>query len=89
MKEDDTKLVTVFEVRYKGGIIFSHQFNGVLNDMDISTETDLRNLPMCKKCKKEAVWYRRPQDDMCQRCWDDECAADAAAVQQMFDIGYW
>lgn len=89
MKEEDTKLVTVFEVRYRGELIFSKQFSGILNDTDLVTESDLRNLPVCKNCKKEAVWYLRPQDEMCKRCWDNECAADAAAVQQMFDIGYW
>lgn len=86
---EDTKLVTVLEIRYRGEVIFSKQFNGVLNDMDLTTETDLRNLPVCKKCKKEAAWYQYPNKKLCKSCWDTAIAEDAAAVQQMFDIGYW
>lgn len=87
--EHDTKLVTVFEVRYKGEVIFSKQFDTVLNDMDIVTESDLRNLPMCKKCKRYAVWYRHSDKSLCEHCYTDKMADMNAATDQMFAIGYW
>jgi hypothetical protein len=47
--EQDTKLVTVLEVRYRGKVLFSHVFDGVLNEMDLDVDTDLRQIPVVKK----------------------------------------
>lgn len=87
--EPDTKLVTVLEVRYKGNVIFSHQFTGVINEMDLMTETDLRNLPICVKCGKDAAWYDSIRDGKCKRCRDSDISDENAAIDQMYAIGYW
>lgn len=47
--EPDTKLITVLEVRYRGEVLFSHVFDGVLNEMDLDVDTDLQCIPAVKK----------------------------------------
>lgn len=88
-KEQETKLVTTLEVRYQGDVIFSHQFNCILNDADLVTKTDLRNLPICKTCGKRAVWYMDIKRGECDICRDASISYENAAVDQMYRIGYW
>lgn len=87
--EQDTKITTVLEVRYRGNVLFHTQIDGILNDADLVVETDIRQLPTCESCKKAAVWDVRPEYGLCKKCRDREAADDDAATQQMFDIGYW
>lgn len=47
--EHDTKLITVLEVRYRGEVLFSYVFDGVLNEMDLDVDTDLQCVPVVKK----------------------------------------
>lgn len=47
--EPDTKIITVLEVRYRGKVLFSHVFDGVLNEMDLNIDTDLRQVQEVKK----------------------------------------
>lgn len=47
--EPDTKLITVLEVRYRGEILFSDVFDGVLDEMDLEVDTDIQCVPVVKK----------------------------------------
>lgn len=87
--EPDTKLITVLEVSYKGKIIFSKQFDCLINEMDIRVDTDMKNLPTCKSCKNNAVDYKQPAESLCNRCLKNKKADEDASVDQMFAIGYW
>lgn len=87
--DDKIKLCTVLEVRYKGNIIFEMQRDGIINDIDLVMETDIRQLPICKKCKSGAVYHKKPEKGICKRCYDNHVADINAATDEMFAIGYW
>lgn len=87
--EPEQKLCTVIEVRYRGVVLFEKQLDEIVNDADLVVETDLKSLPLCGKCKRRAIYSKFPDKGLCQPCIDDEIRNMDAAVQQMYDIGYW
>lgn len=87
--EPEQKLCTVIEIRYKCEVLFETQLDEVVNDADLFVETDLKSLPVCSKCKRRAIYHKYPKKGLCQSCMNDEIRDMDAAVQQMYDIGYW
>ena len=87
--EPEQKLCTVIEIRYKGEVLFETQLDEIVNDADLVVETDLKSVQVCRKCKRRGSYHKYPNKGLCRDCWDQEIEDDAAAVQQMFDCGYW
>lgn len=88
-KDPEMKLCTTIEISYKGKVLFETQLDSIINESDLRVEIDLKSLPVCSRCEDKPVYHKHLKDGLCKRCLDRKARDDDAAVQQMFDIGYW